>query len=164
MGNRATIVFESEDRTHVSPAVYLHWNGGPESVYAFLAELDRRKVRADQCYEVARFIQLVGEFFDVDDGSDGLSLGLFAPPKDTMPAGMEGLNHGDNGSYAICRSVKPMRMRRFISQGFDREPREMSPEDVLREAQTAKADDYAQSFAETFDVIRKRRSEKSVPA
>ncbi len=39
MGNRATIIF-TDGKKSFSPAVYLHWNGGPESVYAFLEELD----------------------------------------------------------------------------------------------------------------------------
>ncbi len=38
MGNRAYVVFESGKER--SPAVYLHWNGGPESIYAFLHALN----------------------------------------------------------------------------------------------------------------------------
>ena len=62
MGNRATVIFQAQDT--ISPAIYLHWNGGPESVYQFLDELDRRKVRGDADYEAARFVKIVGEFFD----------------------------------------------------------------------------------------------------
>ena len=41
MGNRAAVVFTKGEE--ISPAVYLHNNGGPESIYSFLAELNRRK-------------------------------------------------------------------------------------------------------------------------
>lgn len=78
MGNRGNVVFSNKDWTEFSPCVYLHWNGGPESVYGFLEELNRRKIRADQCYEAARFIQIVGEFFDqktISTTSLGVSMG-----------------------------------------------------------------------------------------
>ena len=78
MGNRATVIFVTGEGK-ISPAVYLHWNGGPESVYQFLDELDRRKVRAGDDYECARFIQIVGEFFD-QDATSGLSLGVSNGP------------------------------------------------------------------------------------
>lgn len=68
MGNRAIVIFEDEKSTEFSPAVYLHWNGGPESVYPFLDEMDRRHIRTgDGAYESARFIQLIGEYFDQDE-------------------------------------------------------------------------------------------------
>lgn len=35
MGNRAVLVFEN-DRTDKSPAIYLHWNGGRDSIEPFL--------------------------------------------------------------------------------------------------------------------------------
>lgn len=40
MGNRAYVVFEDRQGNR-SPAVYLHWNGGPESIYAMLDTLAR---------------------------------------------------------------------------------------------------------------------------
>lgn len=75
MGNRAFVVFENEGSTKFSPAIYLHWNGGPESVYAFLDLLDRYKVTADQEYEAARFVQIVGNFI-----GGTLSLGIVNGP------------------------------------------------------------------------------------
>ncbi len=83
MGNRGTVVF-TDGKGSYSPAVYLHWNGSAESIYPFLEELDRRKARNDQDYECARFIQLVGEFFDQDEiGST--SLGVANSPKSDNP-------------------------------------------------------------------------------
>ena len=89
MGNRANVVFVNKAGDNISPTVYLHWNGGAESIYAFLDELDRRKVRADQCYECARFVQIVSEFFDSGEERYGtLSLGVMNGPKTIDKEGM----------------------------------------------------------------------------
>lgn len=125
MGNRATVIFWDASTKACSPAVYLHWNGGPDSVYGFLEELDRRNVRADQEYECARFIQIVGEFFSQSyapptDGDPhgiyresafGLSLGVVNGPtqaamKRSVPKALEGVmtDHGDNGFYLVDRT------------------------------------------------------------
>lgn len=94
MGNRALIVFK--DQQQVSPAIYLHWNGGPESVYAFLDALDRYEMRADVEYEAARFVQLVGNFF-----GGTLSLGIRGV-RDLED--LEQLDCDDNGVYVVQRS------------------------------------------------------------
>jgi len=117
MGNRAFVIFANKDWTKFSPAVYLHWNGGPESVYAFLEELNHREVRADQEYECARFVQIAGEFFDSNGHYTGLSLGV-----QSVPEGVD-LEHltqkfdpGDNGLYVVCREGSPKEgivVRRF---------------------------------------------------
>jgi len=124
MGNRAIVVFENEASDILSPAAYLHWNGGPESIYPFLDELDRRKIRADQDYELSRFVQIVGEFFDVDTIS-GLSLGVFNGPEAVTPEAMGPLvvTASDHGVYLVCRGRKPRRVRRFVHDGpWDQEP------------------------------------------
>ncbi len=103
MGNRATVVFTAGD--HISPAVYLHWQGGPESVYAFLDELDRREVRADADYECARFIGIVAEFFDADSYGT-TSLGVTNGPTVIAPEALAEVqtDHGDNGFYVVNRA------------------------------------------------------------
>jgi len=106
MGNRAYVIFEDRDSKTFSPAIYLHWNGGPESVYAFLDELDRRGVRADQEYEAARFVQVVGEYFMPDQ----LSLGVVSGP--TSAADLGRWAREDNGLYLVCRA-QPRRVRRL---------------------------------------------------
>ena len=106
MGNRAYVIFEDKDSQTFSPAIYLHWNGGPESVYAFLDELDRRGVRADQEYEAARFVQVVGEYFMPDQ----LSLGVVSGP--TSAADLGRWAREDNGLYLVCRA-QPRRVRRL---------------------------------------------------
>lgn len=62
MGNRAVIAF-SRDQSTVG--IYLHWNGGPESVLAFLQAAKQYKLRNPQedSYGVARLAQVIGNFF-----------------------------------------------------------------------------------------------------
>lgn len=100
MGNRAFIVFD-EGGQKPDHGVYLHWNGGPESVLAFLQSLiDRRWTRMD--YVSARFCAVASEFFDSEGGDGGLSLGImgFNPkkPNDSDP--------GDNGIYYVKGTEK----------------------------------------------------------
>jgi len=74
MGNRAVVRFNDEAANDVG--VYLHWNGGPESIAGFLQAMVQRKwTRMD--YAPARFIQVVGEYFDSDGDDSGLSLGVY---------------------------------------------------------------------------------------
>ncbi len=146
MGNRATVIFQAEGK--ISPAVYLHWNGGPESVYQFVDELDRRQVRADADYEAARFVQLVGEFFD-QDGTSGLSLGLAQGPSSISPEAlaMVETDHGDNGFYVVDRSGQSLRMRRFIEDWDSRAHRgtvkELDGAAVEAERKEARSHPYA---------------------
>ncbi len=110
MGNRAHVIFTDKDGT-ISPAVYLRWNGGPESVYAFLDELDRRKVRGDAHYEVARFCHVIGDYFD-QDKAGGLSLGICSGPEEITPEALEPYDHGDAGVYVVSRGGERT-VRRF---------------------------------------------------
>ena len=59
MGNRAVIQF---GRSKKSPAIYLHWNGGVESVQAFLDVAKDLGCRSDD-YGVARLAQIIGNYF-----------------------------------------------------------------------------------------------------
>ena len=89
MGNRAVI---SVGTSPGSTGIYLHWNGGPESVLAFLHAARALKVRApegDSSYAMARLTQIIGNFF-----GGTLSLGIGKVSElDT--------NNGDNGHYII---------------------------------------------------------------
>lgn len=129
MGNRAQVMFvENCEPTELnpygikeySPVIYLHWNGGPESVYAFLAELDRRHVRADRYYEAARFVQVVGDFFDSGKCLTSLSLGI-----DTLhilcEETLKGLSQCDNGLYMVERSTHPFKIKKMrrIREGVE---------------------------------------------
>lgn len=72
--------------------VYLHWNGGNDSITAFCEVCKRLKFRgpASDCYGVARFVQVVANFF----GQDGLSVGV-----DTLSR--LDCDNWDNGVYVV---------------------------------------------------------------
>lgn len=83
MGNRAFIT--DRDRTI---GIYLHWNGGRDSVEAFLEYCKLKGCRGfgvDTSYAVARLAQVVGNFF-----GGTLSVGI-----ETQPC------YDDNGVYIV---------------------------------------------------------------
>jgi hypothetical protein len=86
MGNRVVITFDKKP-TRSSLGIYLHWNGGPESVLAFLEAANEFRVRAgDDPYQLARVVQIIGNYFggttsigvdrlsrlDCDNGDNGV--------------------------------------------------------------------------------------------
>jgi hypothetical protein len=179
MGNRANVIFVTGDGgmrpREISPAIYLHWNGGPESVYAFLAELDRRNVRADAEYEAARFVHVVGDFFDSDLGPrswtpgecqeyEGLSLGIINGPKEITPEALANLrtDNGDNGFYVVDRSGDGLKMRRFTMERTDYEGDDWSKQYELREWPLEKVEheravaedaEHAEAFKAIYDRL-----------
>lgn len=113
MGNRAVVTFANRDEmepfamirggryvrgfvngfSDKKVGVYLHWNGGLDSVSAFCnacRELGFRGPASD-CYGVARFAQLVCNFFG---GTSGLCVGV-----DIL--GRLDCHNGDNGVYIV---------------------------------------------------------------
>lgn len=160
MGNRGTVVF-TDGNGRYSCAVYLHWNGSAESVYPFLEELDRRKARNDQDYEVARFVQLVGDFFDSDEvGST--SLGLVNGPKSDAPSDLDRIktDHSDNGLYLVRRTEGKLVMRRFTEsyEGADEGCfKEWPSWKVDEEREEAAKHEYAEGIRATFKKIQGRR-------
>ena len=67
MGNRAVITTSASKTTGVG--IYVHWNGGPESVRAFLDACKTRGYRdpkSDPSYAMARLCGLICEFFEGD--------------------------------------------------------------------------------------------------
>lgn len=87
MGNRAVVTVDGS-----KVGVYLHWNGGIESVTAFLKAAKDLGVRSpveDTSYFYARFAQIVGNFFG-----------------GTTSVGIDSLerldqDNGDNGVFVI---------------------------------------------------------------
>ena len=61
MGNRAVIGFISKEgiKNKDSVGIYLHWNGGRDSVEGFLATAKQYGVRTNEDYGVARLIQII---------------------------------------------------------------------------------------------------------
>ena len=161
MGNRAYVIFvrNSDKPEHQngiaawSPAVYLHWNGGAESVYAFLAELHRRRVRSDNNYECARFIQIAGDYFDCGSELTTLSLGVGNLP-DCSSETLLQFNPGDNGIYLVERGTGELgikRMRRIVGQ------EEQTPAWVEAEKKKALADCNAGKIAKAFRELTQEK-------
>ena len=148
MGNRATVIF-TDGKKKIGAAVYLHWNGGAESIYAFLNEMERRHIRADQEYETARFIHIVGEFFD-QESLTGLSLGVVNGPKAINEKELAKVrtDHGDNGFYIINRTGDKPVMRRFVHHYEHLE--EMTEQQVINERLEAETSDYIKNIAEYY--------------
>ena len=85
MGNSAIVKAVGND----NKGVYLHWNGGRDSVEAFLKYCQLRGFRGFQDdYGMARFIQVVSNFL----GGDGLSIGITDEPLNWVT---------DNGIYEV---------------------------------------------------------------
>lgn len=91
MGNRAVIC---HSRGATSTAIYVHWNGGPGSVLAFLEICRRRKYRDPQLdapHGMARLCGLICEFFGAkSDTGVGIST---LQEADT--------DNWDNGTYLL---------------------------------------------------------------
>ena len=100
MGNRAVIGWTGRDNELHSDSVgvYLHWNGGRDSVEAFLAYCKACGFRSpsEDSYGVARFVQVVANFF----GSSGGGLSIGVDRIDRLDA-----DNGDNGVY-VCKDWK----------------------------------------------------------
>lgn len=100
MGNKAFVVFKESKTEKPDHGVYLHWNGGPESILGFLEVLKERKwTRMD--YASARFVAVVSEMFDGEGNDSGLSVGIMGctDPKELDP--------GDNGIFEVL-SISPI--------------------------------------------------------
>lgn len=91
MGNRCVITTEENSKNN-GVGIYLHWNGGRDSVEAFLRYCELRGFRTPEsdCYGWARLCQVISNFF----GPDGLSIGI-----DTIDR--LDCDNGDNGVYLI---------------------------------------------------------------
>tara|TARA_B100000287_G_scaffold9266_2_gene9152 strand:- start:460 stop:873 length:414 start_codon:yes stop_codon:yes gene_type:complete len=126
MGNRAVISFQdsSENTLDTSQVgIYLHWNGGLESIEAFCEAASALGVD-----EPARFIQMIGNWFG---GNSSLYVDVISRLD---------YDNGDNGTYVISKaSGKWKVVQRFFAgqagnyrvAGHDEHVRDMA-EDVTR--------------------------------
>jgi hypothetical protein len=130
MGNRAVVQFIQGDRP--IQAFYLHWNGGPESVYTFLSVLeDDYQCRFDAA--PARFAQLVGNYF-------GGCLSLY-PWENGAPI------DEDNGVYRVDTAQRPWLITRALPllNPVPSDPdaiRILTAEEVIAEREGAKLHSY----------------------
>lgn len=91
MGNRAVITFAPEGEAAVG--IYLHWNGGRESVKAFIDTCKARGYRCparDGSYAMAGLVGVIREFF----GHSALNVGV------DMLTRLD-CDNWDNGVYQI---------------------------------------------------------------
>lgn len=91
MGNRAVIATETQTGYDVMPDIYLHWNGGWDSVSLFMQKLvdvmgDRI---TDVPYSWARLIGIIHNHIEPP-----LSLGVALPENTDR-------DNGDNGTYFV---------------------------------------------------------------
>ncbi len=92
MGNRAVITTRENFENNSGLGVYLHWNGGRDSVRGFLEYCRLRSFRTPENddYGWARLCQVIGNFL----GADGVSVGI-------DEVGRLDKDNGDNGTYLI---------------------------------------------------------------
>lgn len=91
MGNRAVITTK-ENFDNNGVGIYVHWNGGRDSVEAFLKYCELKGFRSPETddYGWARLAQVIANYF----GGDGLSIGVNRV--DHLDC-----DNGDNGTYFI---------------------------------------------------------------
>lgn len=92
MGNRAVITAAPFNKNNIG--VYVHWNGGQESVEGFLAackQFGYRDPTSDTSYGMARLTQAVGLFFGADE-STSLGVGRCCELD---------CDNGDNGTWLL---------------------------------------------------------------
>lgn len=104
MSNCALLVFDTMPRDTTGkaplPSLYLHWNGGPESVYAFVAATMHAYHEGRPCHDMsafaARMIETCCRFH-----SDGLSSYVSAVNRSDLKAGkwLDNIDPGCNGVY-----------------------------------------------------------------
>lgn len=97
MGNRAVIT--ASQKLNKGIGIYVHWNGGLESVQAFLDVAKARGFRdptSDESYGMARLCGLIHEFFGVDQDTS-LGIGTL----DQLDC-----DNYDNGVYVIGKDWK----------------------------------------------------------
>ena len=101
MGNRAILAFEDKKkRDHASIGIYLHWNGGRDSVRGFLQVAKEYGLRSGD-YGIARLTQIIGNFMG---GTVSLGVGV-----------VERMDSSDNGIY-------------WIDENYDIVGREFAPD------------------------------------
>ena len=104
MGNRAVISFKCEGvPKEYSPSIYLHWNGGRDSIEGFLKAHEKANFR-NGAYGIARLIQLITNWFG---GGLGVGVGGYSQ-MDT--------DNFDNGVYWVCSKTFKIVEREFKRQ------------------------------------------------
>jgi hypothetical protein len=140
MGNRAVIAFE-DDTGVQSFGVYLHWNGGPESVWAFLDVLTTRmRSRGDDvAYASARLVEIVGRYFGGNTSVGLLGFGDSDADKLGARDDVEHLDLGDNGIYVVAWDEK---LKRYAIAAHYVDSKWLRPNEITAEEGEARSHDY----------------------
>lgn len=110
MGNRATITTAPFNKKNA--CIYVHWNGGRESIEAFCAaakELGYRSPGDDASYAMARLTGLICNFFGLD-GDTSIGFGTVG---DLIEAG------GDNGCFVLGGDWEIVEQRNYKGRVVD---------------------------------------------
>lgn len=181
MGNRAIVAFEvaaSEGFNHATRAreiiparvepfgIYLHWNGGPESVWGFLDALTvRQKDRGgDIAYGAARLVEIIGRFFG---GSNSLGLAGFTNAETKLLTKRSNadaqrtkvdraISPGDAGIYVVGWSAKRFAVvGRFVgvSDAVTTGARWLTDNEITREEAAAREHSYFTGPETLLDAI-----------
>lgn len=134
MGNRAVIINEE-----CGIGVYLHWNGGPDSVYAFLDYAKAHDRKGDAEYGMARLVQFIGNFFGGNS-----SVGVFPAKIGEDYAATYGT---DNGAYYVNDHLEVI--RRTCGE-------EMTAEQIIQEEQEARASSYWTNDKTILDQLHEK--------
>lgn len=75
MGNKAIVVFADEKNKFNTFGLYLHWNGGAESVIAFLDYM--QETRKEYGFSLERLKEIADNFFEGNQDTHVGHVGLF---------------------------------------------------------------------------------------
>lgn len=136
MGNRTIITIEQNGATH-PVAIYVHWNGGLESVLAFVEYTFENMKTCIDLYDFhARLTQVLGNFF-----GDGLSMYCY-PASDVWHVA----RGCDNGHFHFDLTRDDVKL--VMHDG------NADPEYVSRIVGEARAHKYWTADETIFDMIR----------
>lgn len=116
MGNRAVIAF---GKSKTALGIYLHWNGGHESVKAFLDAAKRLKAVGDEHCGPARLIQIIGNFYG---GTNSLGIG---------PVGTLDNANQDNGTFYVDPATMEITSRAHVPASAASQPFDQAYYDVV---------------------------------
>lgn len=146
MGNRAVIVL-TDNGKYEGYGLYLHWNGGAESVYAFLDYAQEVGAFGHSVsYATARLAQIIGNFM-----GDTLSLGIERLKADWHL--VERYNGLDNGLYRVDMSSGNYRVTHRVRNG-----KLLSDDDIADEENRARQHAYWQGDTTIMQQIRLRNN------
>ena len=120
MGNRAVEAMRVEGvPKKYSPGIYLHNNGGRDSVEAFLEAAKRLDLRGGD-YGLARLTQIIGNYF-----GGTLSVGV-------SNVSMLDCDNGDNGTYWVNGRFEIVEREHTRYPEQDNHPFEEMVEDIIK--------------------------------